>query len=85
MRESFGSDGQPGSYTDLDDTDCLLVVDHNMVSAQTVLWSRVLDRLAGHEPPKIVVVDPRLSSIVEHATVHLAPKIGTNLTILNSI
>ena len=25
MRESFGSDGQPGSYTDVDATDCLFI------------------------------------------------------------
>lgn len=38
MRESFGSDGQPGSYTDIDYTDCILMVGHNMASTQTVLW-----------------------------------------------
>ncbi len=85
MRESFGSDGQPGSYTDIDHTDCLLIVGHNMASTQTVLWSRVLDRLAGPEPPKVIVIDPRLSNTAEHATVHLAPKIGTNMAVLNGI
>jgi anaerobic selenocysteine-containing dehydrogenase len=38
MRESFGSDGQPGSYTDIDFTDCIMMVGHNMASTQTVLW-----------------------------------------------
>src|SRR3954454_10440608 len=57
--ETFGSDGQPGSYTDIDVTDCLMLVGHNMAATQTVLWSRVLDRLAGPRPPRIIVIDPR--------------------------
>ncbi|KAH7018595.1 uncharacterized protein B0I36DRAFT_377740 [Microdochium trichocladiopsis] len=85
MRESFGSDGQPGSYADLDVTDCLFLVGHNMAATQTVLWSRVLDRLEGPEPPQIVVVDPRLSDTAKKATIHLAPKIGTNLALLNGL
>ncbi|KAM0351810.1 hypothetical protein ACHAPU_002322 [Fusarium lateritium] len=85
MRESFGCDGQPGSYTDIDYTDCLFMVGHNMAATQTVLWSRVLDRLAGPTPPKLIVVDPRYSESASKATLHLAPKIGTNLALLNGI
>ena len=47
MRESFGSDGQPGSYADIDYTDCIFMVGHNVAATQTVLWSRILDRLDG--------------------------------------
>lgn len=39
MTESYGSDGQPGSYTDIDCTDCLFMVVHNMAATQTVLWA----------------------------------------------
>lgn len=85
MRESFGSDGQPGSYTDIDHTDCFFIVGHNMASTQTVLWSRVLDRLEGPEPPKVVVIDPRLTNTAERATIHLAPNVGTNMAVLNGI
>jgi len=67
MRESFGSDGQPGSYRDIDFTDCILMVGHNMAATQTVLWSRILDRLAGPDPPKLIVIDPRLSNSGEHS------------------
>jgi len=85
MRESFGSDGQPGSYTDIDYTNCLLLVGHNMAATQTVLWARILDRLEGSNPPKLIVIDPRLSNTAKKATVHLAPKVGTNLALLNGI
>ena len=85
MRESFGADGQPGSYTDIDFTECIFMVGHNMAATQTVLWSRILDRLESSNPPKLIVVDPRLSECAKRATVHLAPRIGTNLALLNGI
>src|SRR5207237_9488172 len=34
LRETFGSDGQPCSYTDVDATDCLLLVGSNMAETQ---------------------------------------------------
>ncbi|KAL2015210.1 hypothetical protein VTK56DRAFT_6062 [Thermocarpiscus australiensis] len=85
MRESFGSDGQPGSYSDIDYTECIFMVGHNMAATQTVTWSRILDRLEGPLPPKLIVVDPRSSETARKATVHLAPRVGTNLALLNGI
>ncbi|MGE5496947.1 MAG: molybdopterin-dependent oxidoreductase, partial [Syntrophothermus sp.] len=85
MMESFGSDGQPGSYDDIDTTDTLLLVGHNMSNTQTVLWARVLDRLSGSNPPKIIVIDPRRTFTAQKADVHLAPKIGTNVAVLNGL
>lgn len=46
---------------------------HNMAETQTVSWMRILDRLDGPDPPKIVCVDPRLTPVARAATVHLAP------------
>ena len=85
MRESFGSDGQPGSYTDIDVTSCIMMVGHNMSATQTVLWARILDRLDGPEPPELIVIDPRKSNSAKKATLHLAPRIGTNCALLNGI
>lgn len=85
LKESFGSDGQPGSYEDLDLTDTILHVGHNMASQQTVLWTRILDRLAGPNPPQIIVIDPRRTFTAEKATVHLAPRVGTNVAVLNGL
>jgi ferredoxin-nitrate reductase len=85
LKVSFGSDGQPGSYTDLDTTDAILHFGHNIASQQTVLWTRILDRLAGPNPPKIIVIDPRETYTAEKATVHLAPKLGTNVPVMNGL
>lgn len=56
-----------------------------MAATQTVLWSRVLDRIHGPKPPKLIVVDPRYSETASKADVHLTPRIGTNLALLNGI
>ena len=85
LKVSFGSDGQPGSYTDLDTTDAILHFGHNIASQQTVLWMRILDRLAGPNPPKVIVIDPRKTYTAEKATVHLAPKPGTNIPVMNGL
>jgi ferredoxin-nitrate reductase len=85
LRETFGSDGQPCSYADVDVTDCLLLVGSNMAETQTVLWARVLDRLAGAKPPRVVVVDPRKTPTAARADVHLRPRLGTNVALLNGL
>ncbi len=85
LRESFGSDGQPASYSDFDTADALFIAGHNPASQQTVLWSRILDRLAGQAPPKIVVVDPRRTQTAARADVHLAPRLGTNVALFNAL
>ncbi|MCA1684942.1 MAG: molybdopterin-dependent oxidoreductase, partial [Planctomycetia bacterium] len=83
--ETFGADGQPGSYSDVDTCDALLLVGHNVASQQTVLWMRILDRLDGPNPPKLVVIDPRTTETAKRAAVHLAPRLGTNVTVLNGL
>jgi len=85
LKESFACDGQPGSYTDIDHADVIALYGHNMAETQTVLWTRILDRLAGPNPPKIICVDPRETPVAREATVHLAPKPGTNVMLMNAL
>ena len=83
--ESFGSDGQPGSYADFDITDALFHVGHNMATTQTVLWARVLDRLAGRTRRRLVVVDPRATETAKRGRRPPRPAAGTNLPLLNGL
>ncbi len=83
--QSFGTDGDPGCYEDIDLTSALFIVGHNPAVTQTVLWMRILDRMQGPNPPKLVVVDPRRTWTAREADVHLAPKPGTNLALLNGL
>ncbi len=89
FKESFGADGQPGSYTDIEHCDAIFLYGHNMPETQTVLWMRILDRTRGDDPPRIVCVDPRRTQVALEAErtggVHLAPRVGTNLALMNGL
>lgn len=85
LKESFGADGQPAIYEDVDECDALFLYGHNVAATQTVLWSRILDRLDGPHPPLLVAVDPRRTPVAERADVHLAVRPGTNLALMLSL
>lgn len=85
LKETFGSDGQPGSYFDIDTTDCILMVGQNMAATDTVLWTRILDRRSAPNPPKLIVIDPRRTMSARQADLHLAPRIGTNVAVMNGL
>ena len=60
LKETFGADGQPGSYADIDALRRHLPVGHNIAETQTVLWMRILDRLARRRTRRSwSCVDPR--------------------------
>ncbi|WP_217914539.1 molybdopterin oxidoreductase family protein [Miltoncostaea marina] len=85
LKASFGTDGQPGSYTDVDHCDAIAVYGHNVAETQTMLWARMLDRLHGADRPALLCVDPRLTPVAREADVHLAPVSGTNLALMNGL
>jgi anaerobic selenocysteine-containing dehydrogenase len=85
LKASFGTDGQPGSYTDVDHCDALALWGHNVAETQTVLWMRMLDRLHGADRPRLLCVDPRRTPVAREADVHLAPRNGTNLALMNGL
>jgi ferredoxin-nitrate reductase len=85
LKETFGTDGQPGSYADVDHADAICLYGHNVAETQTVLWMRMLDRLEGSHPPKLIVVDPRPTPAAQRADVHLAVKNGTNMALMNGL
>jgi anaerobic selenocysteine-containing dehydrogenase len=85
LKETFGCDGQPGSYDDFDHADVIALFGHNLAETQPVQWMHVLDRLEGPQPPRLVCVDPRPTQVARRAAVHLAPRPGTNVALLNAL
>jgi ferredoxin-nitrate reductase len=85
LKASFGTDGQPGSYADVDHCDTIATWGHNVAETQAVLWMRMLDRRRGSDPPRMVAVDPRLTPVAREADVHLPVKSGTNLALVNGL
>jgi len=85
LKASFGTDGQPGSYTDVDHCDAITLWGHNVAETQAVLWMRMLDRRAGPDPPRMLAVDPRPTPVAKEADIHLAVRSGTNLALMNGL
>ncbi|MFF2567378.1 molybdopterin oxidoreductase family protein [Streptomyces sp. NPDC058084] len=85
LKESFGCDGQPGSYDDIDHADVIALFGHNIAETQPVQWMRILDRFEGTDPPRLVCVDPRPTQVARRAAVHLAPRGGTNVALFNAL
>lgn len=85
LKASFGCDGEPASYTDVDHADVIALFGHNVAETQPVLWMRMLDRLAGPTPPAMLCVDPRRTAVAAHSAIHLAPRSGTNVALMNAL
>ncbi len=85
LKESFGCDGQPGSYADIDYADAICCYGHNVAETQAVTWMRILDRLHGPDRPRLLVVDPRRTPVAAEAEIHLPLRNGTNLALLNAL
>jgi anaerobic selenocysteine-containing dehydrogenase len=89
FKESFGADGQPGCYGDVEHAQAIFLFGHNVAETQTVLWARILDRTSAADPPVLICVDPRRTKVAEEAErtggLHLAPQVGTNLALMNGL
>ena len=85
LKASFGTDGQPGSYRDIDHCDAIALWGHNVAETQTVLWMRMLDRRRGADPPRMLAVDPRRTPVAREADIHLAIRNGTNQALMNAL
>ena len=59
---SFGSDGPPCCYDDLDLADLVLLVGTNTAECHPVLSQRLLKRRRKGQGPRLVVVDPRATA-----------------------
>lgn len=80
---SLGSDGPPGSYQDMDQTDLFFVIGANMADCHPILFLRVMDRVKAGA--KLIVVDPRRNTTADKATLYMQIKPGTDLALLNGI
>lgn len=85
LKATFGADGQPGSYADVDHCDAIAIWGHNVAETQTVLWMRMLDRRRGPNPPALLAVDPRSTAVTREADLHLPIRNGTNMALLNGL
>jgi anaerobic selenocysteine-containing dehydrogenase len=83
---SFGADGPPACYDDLDQTDCVLVIGSNTADCHPVLFKRLRRRKqAAGDAVSVVVVDPRWTETADLADLHLALRPGSDVALLNGM
>jgi len=80
-KRSFGSDGPPGAYEDIDQADCILLVGANIADNHPLLVPRVINNRAA----TLIVVDPRVTKTAMLADIHLAVKPRSDITLINGI
>lgn len=77
-KRSFGSDGPPGCYADLEESDCIFLIGANIADNHPILYTH-LER----NPHKMVLVaDPRISKTAMKAGLYLPLKPRTDLPLL---
>ncbi|HET9073862.1 MAG TPA: molybdopterin-dependent oxidoreductase [Solirubrobacteraceae bacterium] len=80
---AFGSDGPPAAYSDIDRSDCLLLVGSNTAACHPIVWARIAARRRAGA--KVIVIDPRRTPTAEGADLHLPIRPGTDLPLLSAM
>ncbi|MEL6893254.1 MAG: molybdopterin oxidoreductase family protein, partial [Actinomycetota bacterium] len=80
-KATFGSDGPPSSYADLEVADCLLLIGANIADNHPLLAPRVLR----NEHGVVVAVDPRVTKTTMLADRHVPLLPRTDITFLNGL
>jgi anaerobic selenocysteine-containing dehydrogenase len=80
-KRSFGSDGPPGVYEDLEHADVILLIGANIAENHPILCNR----LEENKTTTLVVADPRVTKTAMMADIYLPVRPRSDLALLNAI
>jgi len=83
--QSFGADGPPCCYDDLELTDCAFLIGTNTAESHPIVFNRLAKYHKKNRHVKMIVVDPRRTPTAEAADLHLTIRPGTDIDLLNGI
>lgn len=84
-KRAFGADLVPGSYTDFEECDLLVLVGSNMAWCHPILFGRFLQAKQDNPNKKLIVIDPRRTDSCEFADLHLPIAAGTDTHLYNGL
>lgn len=84
-KRSLGADAPPCSYTDIEQSQCLMIAGSNMAWAHPVLFRRLEAAKAEQPNKRIIVIDPRRTDTCEIADLHLALRPGTDVALFHGL
>jgi assimilatory nitrate reductase catalytic subunit len=80
-KRSFGSDGPPGAYEDLEKADVILLVGANIADNHPILCHRV----QANPHKTLIVADPRVTKTAMIADLYLPLKPGSDIALINGV
>jgi predicted molibdopterin-dependent oxidoreductase YjgC len=80
-KRSFGSDGPPGAYEDLELADVILLIGANVAENHPILCTR----LEANTNKTLIVVDPRVTKTAMMADLHLPIAPRSDLALINAM
>ncbi len=80
-KRSFGSDGPPGAYEDLETADVILLIGANVAENHPILCTR----LEANTAKTLIVADPRVTKTAMMADLFLPLKPRSDLALINAI
>jgi formate dehydrogenase major subunit len=84
LKRMLGTGAATNSFDDIDLAQTILVAGANPTENHPVVGARI--RQAGRRGAQLIVIDPRRTELASEAkTVHLAPRPGTNIPLLNAL
>ncbi len=83
LGEVFGTGAATNCFDDIERAAGLMVVGANATENHPIVGARIRQRALAGVP--LVVIDPRRTELAAIARVHLAPRPGTNLPLLNAM
>jgi formate dehydrogenase major subunit len=83
LKELLGAGAATNAFDDIEAARTILVCGANPTENHPIVGARI--RQAGRAGASLVVIDPRRIELAAEAAVHLAPRPGTNVPLLNAI
>jgi formate dehydrogenase major subunit len=83
LRSVFGTGAATNSFEDIELARTILVCGANATENHPVVGARI--KQAARRGAALIVVDPRRIELADYADVHLQPRPGTNLLVLNAM
>jgi predicted molibdopterin-dependent oxidoreductase YjgC len=84
LAASLGSGAMTNSISDIQDADVLLVTGSNTTEAHPVI-SLEMKAAVRRRGARLILIDPRDIELVDFATLHLRPRSGTDVALLNAM
>jgi len=83
MKLMIGTGAATNSYSDIEKAQTILICGANATENHPIVGARI--KQAALRGANLIVIDPRRIELAQYATIHLQPRPGTNIPLLNAL